>query len=483
MDKSALVLERHPESGYVDDALLLMGRSLMHLRRYGDAASTFNQLITRFPDSDLGDDARLELVRSHRLGGNYLAAQAALGLLEADADYGDPADLLHERGLIALGRGDHAAALAALRELLREHPDFARERQIALQFADAELAAGQHDAAIELYQAYRGEADDSARDEAITLKLARALARTGREEDAIAAYDDLLEGDLADSLRARAHAERGEMHAEMEEWEEAETDYLRAAELAPGTVVASRATLGRARIEWIERDRRGPALEILLDAFLHAPGSVPGDSARRGARDLARILHFQRIAEGTEIVAGLDDPTLVRSTALYRLAEEVRDVEGDPADAAAIFDSLVERYPDSPWAPRALLASGFVLRESGAKAEGDARLRRLIAWRPDDPAADSARRALGESVPERPRGFYDEPEAFVNLARALPAVKDPMLTIVDQMDRYAARAEAAPGIDGRPAARPDAPGTPGAEAPPPPPDTGQPTGLPPGVTP
>ena len=433
-----MVLDRHTESAYVDDALLLMGRSFTQLGRHADANSSFRRLLERFPESELVPWAQLELVRSERLLGDYLAAQAALGALIEDSGGIDPAEILYERGLIDLGRGEHRAAVASLRELLHEHPAFARERRVALSFADAELAAGEYDAAIEAYGAYRSEAADPAQREQVALKVARALSIVGRESEAMATYEAVLQDNPPDSVRGLVHAERGELHAAAERWEAAGSDFRRAAEIAPGTAAASRATLSRARIEWHVSGRREPALEILLDAFLHSPTSAWGDSARAEARALARIVHYQRIIDGEEVVAGLDDAALVRSTALYRLAEEVRETEKDPLGAARIFDRIVEEYPDSPWAPKALLASGLLARASGAVPEGDARLERLMAWLPDHPATDSARRALGRPVPERSRGFYAEPEILVTLVAALPPPKDPMIAIVDQLDRYSA---------------------------------------------
>ncbi len=420
-----------------------MGRSFMALGRYVDAAVTLRRLVDRFPDSALAPTARIELVRSLRLGEDYVAAQAAMGLVRENPEGIDPSDILYERALIALGRGEHEQAFDLLRELLREDPGYAREHRVALRFADEELEAGRYDAAVDAYRTYRDETADPAREEEVTLKIARALARAGREREAIAAYEDLLAGALPDTVQARIYAERGALYAELERWDDATADLKRAAELAPGTLTASQATLGRARIAWRVRGQREAALEVFLDAFLHAPRSAFADSARTSARAVARILHFQRLADGGVVVAGLDDPALVRSTALYRLAEEVRESEKDPEGSVEIFDSLIERFPDSPWTPRALLASGLLLRETGATDEGNARLERLIGTRPDDPAADSARLLLGEPLPERPEHFYDESQELERLVAALPDLQDPMVAIADQMDRYVTRQEPA----------------------------------------
>jgi outer membrane protein assembly factor BamD (BamD/ComL family) len=484
-----VVLERHRDSAYADDALLLMARSLFQLGRHADASAAFRRFLERFPDSDRAAEARLGLARSERRLGDYAAARASLGALTGERNGGlEPAELLYERAMIELGMGEHRAAVESLRELLREHPEYANRHRLALQFADAELAAGEHAAAIEAYAAYREEATDPAERRRVALDMARAMAVAGRSTEAIAAYGDLLAEDVSDSLAGVALAERGELYAAAMRWDEADADFRRTAELAPGTPAAARATLGRARIVWHVRGEREPALEMLLDGFLHAPTSAWGDSAREEARALERVLHYRRIVDGRQVVTGLDDPEIVRATALYRLAEEVLDVEEDPAVAASIFGRVAREHPASPWAPQAQLASGLLAREAGEVEAGEATLRRLVAEHPDDPAADSARLALGMAVPERLPAFYAPRDVLAALAAVLPPPTDPMLRVLDQLGKYA-RGQGTPGavgaMPGGRGAPPEGPGAPAAtseeEAPPEP--TPRDPRLPAGVTP
>jgi len=443
-EKSAVVLARYPESSYADDALLLLGRSLLELGDYGDAGAAFGRLEERFPDSELIARARLGRVRSERLAGDVAAAQAALGALEDDPREGvDPAEVAHERALVELAAGEYDAAAESFAGLLREHPDYARRERVALQFADAELAAGRYDAALRAYSEARDADPDPLHSRALALRMARALALEGRGDEALARYDEILDGGVADSLAARVELERGRLYEGRGEWDRAETSFARVAQLAPGTPDASQATLHRGRIVWHERGDPEQGQEILLDAFLHAPLTAYADSARSEARALERVLHFQRLATGQKPVTGIDDATLARSTALYREAEEVLDAEGgDPARAAELFQQLARDYPGSPWRPRALLSAGLLLRREGRTAEGNVLLDRLVEEYPDHPAADSARRERGLPVPERGPDFYAPDARLTELAGALPAVSDPMIRIADQLDRYRERPKA-----------------------------------------
>jgi len=451
-EKSAIVIERYPDSEYVDDALFLMAESFFRTRSWSDAAASYERYATRFPEGEHAGAARLGWARAERRLGDLAAAEAALApLLSTGSGDGPSSEVVYEHALILLATGQRDRAAETYEQLLAEGPTFATDRELTLEFADAQLAAGEYEAALAAYRALAAAVDDPQRRREIEIRTARALALEGRPDEAIATYERVLASSLIDSVAAEVEAERGELLRARGDWDAASAAFQRVAELAPGSVAASRATLHRGRIVWKVDGRREEALDILLDAFIHSPASAWGDSARRESRELTRLLHFQRIAAGEVPVPQIEDSGLARSTAMYRLAEEVLEVESDREAAAEMFWQLVERFPESPWRPWAMLASGLLLSrgmEPGQGTAGDAavgtgvaRLLEVIDLHPDHPAADSARRELGFDVPARPSDFYATDPTLAVLARVLPPETDPMLGIEDQMNRYGGRAQ------------------------------------------
>jgi len=436
-EKSGIILARDPGSRYADDALLLLGKSLARLERHQDAVAAFRRFVERFPGSDLAAEARLRMARSERLGGDAQTARVELAPLVDGGSGTVSPEILYERAMLDLTTGDHDGAVEAFRTLLETSPDYSREHQVALAFAEAELAAGNYDAALDAYGAYRAGIADPVARRGLALRVARALALAGRLEEALATFDEILADGPSDTLAARIHLEKGEILSASGEGERAGEEYAQVARLAAGTEVAARATLLRGRLAWAA-GRREEALEVLLDAFLHAPTTAWADSARAEARAVARVMHYERLADGEEAVSAIGDTGLARSTALYRMAEEVLLSEADAKTAAELFGRLAERYAESPWRPRALLARGMLARQGDDAAVGGDALRELIRLYPDTPEADSARRLLGEPVPERPEDFYAPSPRLASLVSALPDVADPMLRISDQLDRYSA---------------------------------------------
>lgn len=427
----------------MDDALFLLGESFYRMEQWADAAASYERYVSRFPNGERVNAARLGWARAERRAGDHAAAEIALApLLARDGDGAAESDVIYEHAMVLLASGQRDRALDTYRRLLAEHPEFAHDRELTLEFADAELAAGEYDSALAAYRALASAISDPQYRREVDIRAARALALKGRDAEALEALDHVLTGAVSDSLAAEVEVERGVLLERRGEWDAAERAFQRVAELAPGSAAASRATLHRGRIVWRVREEREAALDVLLDAFIHSPSSAWGDSARTESRAVARLLHYQRIAEGEVPVPQIEGEGLARSTALYRLAEEILEIERDREAAAEMFWQLAERFPDSPWRPWAMLASGKLLRatgDDGAAGTGIGRLLRLIEMYPDHQASDSARRDLAFDVPSRPGDFYATDPQLVVLTRVLPPAGDPMLEIEDQMNRYGDR--------------------------------------------
>ena len=437
------MLERYPDSEYVDDALYLMGESFYRMGAWTDAAASYERYVTRFPEGERAAAARLGWARSERRVGDHAAAAAALApLLEQPSSAVAESEVIYEQALILLATGRREQATETYGRLLAEHPEFARDRELTLEFADAQLNAGEYDDALAAYRALAAATADPQYRRTVEIRAARALALEGREAEALDAYGRVLAGTIPDSLAAEIEVERGAILESRGEWDAAEEAYLRVAELAPGTPTASRATLHRGRIVWKVDGEREAALDVLLDAFIHSPASAWGDSARNESRAVARLLHYERIVDGEIPVPQIEGESLARSTAMYRLAEEVLEVERDREAAAELLWQLAERFPDSPWRPFAMLASGKLLADGEeAIGTGVARMLTLLERYPDHQASDSARREMGFDVPARPGDFYASDPTLMVLTRVLPEAGDPMLAIEDQMNRYGARGQ------------------------------------------
>ena len=51
IEKASIILEFHPNSKYVDDALYLIGRSFYHQGQFSKAETKFRELLVTYPES------------------------------------------------------------------------------------------------------------------------------------------------------------------------------------------------------------------------------------------------------------------------------------------------------------------------------------------------------------------------------------------------------------------------------------------------
>lgn len=114
--------------------LLQLGKDQMIKRSYSSGRSALNDLLTRFPESDLVPDAMFEIAQSYRAENNLTAADSAyadLALKYPDAPM--IPSVLYKRALILESFGRKAEARQLLQAVMRRFPrsaeaSLARER-------------------------------------------------------------------------------------------------------------------------------------------------------------------------------------------------------------------------------------------------------------------------------------------------------------------------------------------------------------------
>lgn len=243
--KSADVLRSHPTSRWVDDALLLIGKSYYYQRNYVGAIQKFNEVIQLA--SPLEDEARFWLARTLIASSDYDQAtehltlslnreglssrweamlRLALGELHVkrqawedaavelaagvenvrDSDLGARAQFLLGQVLETMGRYDEATR--AYQGVQRFKPLY--ELSYAAQLSTIRVLGMHGDADHALRLLRRMERDDKNYSNRYELAYyrGRILQRLGRADDALALYDEILydaEGGGAANLRGRVH--------------------------------------------------------------------------------------------------------------------------------------------------------------------------------------------------------------------------------------------------------------------------------------
>jgi hypothetical protein len=332
------LVTRHPDSKYVDEALMLKGTALARLGQCPSAIAPLSRVAQVRGSEDAVEDAYLALGRCQLELGDPGAAEIAIAhvLQSRQAARRRDARLVHARALRLTGRPTEAAAVLdslsgdrVADERLLAYAGAGR-REEALRLADSLVASPDSGRVWDSLVVSVGRSDPRAASHLVD----RLVQRPGTPPALQARWliDDATRLQSVDTARASARLEQ-------------------AARIGADTPAGASARVVLVR----KRLARAAAV-----ADLAAPGrtldSITEVTGATGEAGQLRAL-LQRIQEAADSSAARAATADLR---LFLAAESARDTLTAPRLAGALFRQVADDWPDSPYAPKALLALGMV---------------------------------------------------------------------------------------------------------------------------
>ena len=379
--KASAIIELHPDSKYVADCLMLIGKAEFWREHYPDALRKFDELKANFPGSELIEESRLWEGRSYwklerytdaqrvlqaltREGKSSFANQAAIVLLQISADQEDYGYVVDEgTGILGhlkegplrariyqiigeahLALRDYERALEAMDKVLRSNPSPQLEYRARSATAAIYESKGEFEKARNAYEEMLTIKHlKKGYDPEIRLSLADAYFRMGKDEESFRLCEGVAQDYRHTEQSAKAYYQMGliALHqqketAHIKELFTLSQDEKRGAETE---------RLARQRILDVED------LERLRGRIASGPSAEPEFELaelyrlRLGQPDSA-LVSYQRVAE-------TDTTRDLAPKALYAIGWIQAEVKGDSASARRIFSSLVRDYPGTVFADSA----------------------------------------------------------------------------------------------------------------------------------
>ena len=381
------IVVEYPKSKWVDDAILMIGRSQLAKGDYTSAQEKFDELNTNFPGSELRDQATywsgVAAERDHRpadalsLYDSVLTgypkfklkddarlrrANVYLTIKQPEQALPDLRELSTRKGAMGYDAGQKLAeALFAQRDFAGARMEFERVAEQApteLQRLDARLRAGDCDEAAGNY----AEAADS--------------------------YLRLLRDSHTDDSRARARLRYGSALALSGDVDRGLNELKNVVDDYPRTPYAAEALFRTGYLQEVVRDDFDAAGKAYDRVAEQAPGSPFVAQARERRQNLTRL---------AEVMSSSRDTTAEgrAAEAALRQAEHYLFQLGKPDRALEQYEKVQHDYPTSQVAPRAAYGRGWVLARRLDRPE-DARLafESLIKNYPGSDEAKAAARIL-----------------------------------------------------------------------------------------
>lgn len=417
---------------YGDDALSARAYALARSGKKEEAAERFAELARAMPSSPLAADARLRAGLLFAEIGKAERARALLGELPA----GDPAS--EQQAQLALGevalKEKRAADAERHFQTAIAGPDAAARDRARLGLADALAAQGRRDEAAKLYAA-AAEASGTEADYALAAYVAAEFnaqrwqsviegARRFRERheksvhrggvlyalaEALFAGEQWAEARGAYAELAAASPERapyaalrtawtyyraGEVDAALKSF----GDYVRAHPTDAG-VGEAYAVLGRVQLE---RGQPEAAERFYREARERELGSYADECQLGLARALVRRGMVEEGLREYDAFAKKHDASALLPRALYEAAE-ARFQRKEHAAAGALYETLLQRFPQDQLAPYALHGAGWCALQAGDAKLAEQRARDL-GQRAPEPLATPALELLAAALRAQGRG-------------------------------------------------------------------------------
>jgi TolA-binding protein len=413
VQKCSQMIQDHPKSRWVDDAVFLMGKALVRQEEYDKAIRKFQEIQTNFPESDyvpqsiywlalsyhLKKDEAQALAQVERflaayprhelrfdalfLGGDikraledYDGALEYYGIVAAEAKEKEIVDeSLLKSAELYYGRGEWEKAAASYRKLLRKGLPWERRYEISLALGECLTMTGACAEALALFEELVAKTTVSLEMPPLLLGRAASYECMDSLPRALAEYRAIGAKYPKSTFSAEASYRMGVIYQER-------LDSLRLAADAFAKVGTDYANSEFAVVSL----ERSSSIKRLLE--LQKSGGA-GESAEQAAdkRFMAAEIQLTRLGDVQTAIAGyqavLDSfpGTSAAPKAAYAIAWIRQNKLGEPEAAIEAYRLLVERYPRSYQAKGALGR----LRSAGADSVAD----RLEAYR-DSALADTA---------------------------------------------------------------------------------------------
>jgi TonB family protein len=357
MKRCAKVILEYPDSRWVDDAILLMGKCFYAREDYLGAFRKFDELLLYYESSNLARDARFWKAKT----------------------------------LVALERYDEA--VPALQKFREGKKDDLRRQAIYL-LALVEHQRGNHEGAAEGLELYLAESKKGPERGEVLRRLGDSYRRTEKSDRALRAYGEYLKDPLLESdLRLATELEIVDLLVEGKRFGEAYRLLDDLAEEAERPDDSLRIAFGRGKA-LMEEEKTDEAIEFLRSALVEAPSTESAgaiawllgetyldvydnkDSAAAAYRKAAALPGpEERRAAATARAKDLDEYLGLRgeidggeadtARAFFLLAEHELFTFGESDLARARYRSVAERFPTSSFAPRALAAEAYLFERDG----------------------------------------------------------------------------------------------------------------------
>lgn len=416
--KCQLLLDEYPDSGHVDDALFLMGKCQYRLRDYRKAIRNFDNVLNNFPGGKFTEEALFLKSLSHlELGEEQISLDTLRRLRESYPDSKYSKEALYRIGDTFASREDWDQALVYYEEFLTEYPKHPQRGRVLFDTGLIYRDEGRYEDASRVLEELSRDTKKQDLERVVEAKLLRSesLIELGETEEAAELLSSVADEAALFGMRGRVLILDGRLQLSLGNESDGISILEQASAEFPSTATETEARYLIAR-HYLET--RGPSDGEIVDQLQTAiDQGLKGDFADEIQELRLEMRSYDSLAER------LDEPDSNSWRDAFAMAELLY-LDLDRADLSLpYYQMLLDDYPESPLAPRAAYAIGYIAEENMEDPDAAAGAFALLEERyPDSPQA----RALRGEVFLEARVRTPEELAAARAADVPGIVRDPV---------------------------------------------------------
>lgn len=225
IEKCSNILQFSSETAYVEDALMMLGKSFYYQRNYQKAERKFNELKAAHPESDFLLEANLWIAKCKMRLKNYVSGLSKLNEVRAIAIEEDEQEIIRdayvEEIVYRKTTEDYPGAIELANEFLEVSDDDEIKAEVWYEVGNLNLKIQDVQNAIIAYQNVFEYSPDFDLDVDAKLKLGRALREGGESERSLLLFEDMLDEDKYEENYEQIEFEIGKTLGSLGRYDEA----------------------------------------------------------------------------------------------------------------------------------------------------------------------------------------------------------------------------------------------------------------------
>lgn len=390
IEKSALVISRYPRSRYVSHALFIIGMSYYHMGEYPKAITKFENLINVFPNSKFIHQANLYWTLALLENKDYNAALERLTTLKSDKGTKflkreEQAQVSYKLAELYYQKGEYLLASEELESLRIRYPKSKYQKNALLLLANLYREQKKFDQAISTYNSYIKLFNEGNKTERALgiIGLAECLIETNQQQEGQKLLNEILNYELDSKnylalgkffIKVNQLPQARQYLRKIKGADQAEAYFLVASSFeSEGKFDSAKIYYDSILTKRLSTEYTKHA-EIRLAVLnpLFANMNLRNDSLTQARSDTVKTKSYMdSVIQSVDTIQNQDSAVIVDSAQIYYQRAEIYHLNLNQFhQAIAEYEKVYQKSPNSPYAPKALLAIAWIYKNR-LNAESD----------------------------------------------------------------------------------------------------------------